>query len=356
MRTGKLPEHTFKRSVVNAVRYRNKDISYRTAVGYDGAVFGDMVTAMATTAFYYAGHELYAYNNAINNCIAAGGAPFAVSLAVMLPEHSEESTLRAVMDSLSKRTEADNIDIIAGDTALVPTVSEPTIVITAYGRRLWENIPKSVKAGMDIVMTKWTGLYGGAVLADIKRDELLIRYPTSYIDAAAAYMDQTSLLPELGVIEALLETNDSFGGKISEDNYAGTDDDAKEDKPIHIFTAHDVSNGGVFGALWQILSACNMGVSIPVNVIPMKQEIIEICEFFNINPYMLNGQGSMLLITDKGQALADRMKNSGINAVVLGKTVAGKKRVVTIGEEERFLVAPKGDMLGQVMYGQQVPV
>ena len=40
MRTGKLPEHTFKRSVINPIRYRRSDTEFRMAVGHDGAVFG----------------------------------------------------------------------------------------------------------------------------------------------------------------------------------------------------------------------------------------------------------------------------------------------------------------------------
>ncbi|MBR1597780.1 MAG: hypothetical protein IJ661_02570 [Lachnospiraceae bacterium] len=333
MRTGKLPENTFKRSVANAIRYRSKDLSLRPGVGHDGAVFGDMVTAMATTAFYYSGHEMYAYNNAINNVIAAGGKPFAVSLGVLLPEHSEEAELRVIMDAVAKQAEIDGIDIAAGHTELVPTVNAPTVIVTAYGHKLWDNRHKEVKEGLDILMTKWTGLYGGAILARERRTELVTRYAGSYIDIAASYMEYTSLFPELRVIEKSIA-----------------------DDEINIYAAHDVSNGGVFGALWQLLSACNMGAELPVSAIPMKQEIIEVCEYFNINPYMMNGQGSLLIITDNGEALKERMLESGVNAALLGKTITGKKRVITIGDEERYLVAPKGDMLNEVFYGQKVPV
>ena len=99
-----------------------------------------------------------------------------------------------------------------------------------------------------------------------------------------------------------------------------------------------------------------MGTEIPVKQIPIKQETIEVCEFFGINPYMMNGQGSMLMITDDGNRLTEILSEQGVNAVVLGQTIKGNRRVVTIGEEERFLVAPKGDMLNQVVYGQMVPV
>lgn len=333
MRTGKLPEHTFKRSVINPIRYRMPDTTFRAAVGHDGAVFGDMVTSMATTAFCYTDNELYAFDNAINNIIAAGGKTCAVSVAILMPEHSEEATLRRITGNLSKKAEEYKVEILAGHTELVPSVNFPTITITAYGKPIWENRHREVKAGMDIVMTKWTGMYGGAILAILKEEDLIRRYPKSYIETAAGYMHHTSLMPELAVIEV-----------------------AVAEKPDCIYAAHDVSNGGIFGALWQLLSACNCGAEISIGKIPVKQEIIEICEYFDINPYMVNGQGSLLLVTEDGNALVDTMKKAGIEANVIGNTTNSKDRKIIIGEEERFLVPPKGDALNAVFYGQPVPV
>jgi hydrogenase maturation factor len=296
-------------------------------------VFGDMVTAMATTAFYYEGNEMYAVDNAVNNVIASGGEPYGLSVTVLLPEHSEEAVLRKIMGSVSGVASRYELDLFAGHTELVPTVNEPTIVVTAYGKVLFANRHKEISAGMDIVMTKWAGLYGGAILANLKKEELTTRYPKSYIEVAAGYLDNTSLMPELSVLKRISKQED-----------------------ISIYAAHDVSNGGVFGALWQILSASNKGGQVEVSSIPIKQEIIEVSEFFEINPYMLNGQGSLLIITDNGDALVEAFNEENINAAVIGRTCEGNNRVVKVGEEERFLVAPKGDMLGEVIYGQKVPV
>lgn len=333
MRTGKLPEHTFKRSVMNPIRYRAKETSFRAAVGHDGAVFGDMVTSMATTAFYYTGNELYALDNAINNIIAAGGIPRSVSVGILLPEHSEEATLRKITGNLAKRAEEYQVEMIAGHTELTPTVNAPTIMITAYGKKIWENKHKQVESGMDIVMTKWTGLYGGAILAQLREDELTLQYPASYIKTAADYMQYTSLMPELQAIKKAV---------------AGHSD--------CIYAAHDVSNGGVFGALWQMLSACNSGADIFLAAIPMKQEIIEICEYFDLNPYMMNGQGSLLLVTKDGDMLTDIFHTCGVAAEIIGKTNESKDRKLIMKEEERFLEPPKGDALNAVFYGQPLPV
>lgn len=333
MRTGKLPEHTFKRSVIHPIRYRRKETVLRAGVGHDGAVFGNMVTAMATTAFCYTGNEIYALDNAMNNVIAAGGKPYAVSVAILLPEHSEEVTLRQITGNLALIAEEYQVDIVGGHTELVPSVVSPTITITAYGEKLWEQNHSKVKAGMDVVMTKWVGLYGGAVLAHLKQDELTTRYPKSYIEKAAGYMKDTSLMPELAVIEAAVAQN-----------------------PDCIYAAHDVSNGGLFGALWQLLSACNCGGEFSIEAIPVKQEIIEVSEYYDINPYMMNGQGSLLLVTEDGASLVEMMENAGIAASVIGTTTESKDRKVIVGDEERFLVPPKGDALNAVFYGQPIPV
>ena len=240
MRTGKLPEHTLKRSILNPIRYRSKEIGFRAAIGHDGAVFGNMVTSMATTAF------CYALDNAINNIIAAGGKPYGVSVAILMPEHSEEATLRAIMDRITRTAEKYQIDVMAGHTELVPSVSYPTITVTAYGTVLWNNQHSKVTENMDIVMTKWVGLYGGAILAQLKQEELATRYPLSYVKKAAGYMADTSLMPELSVMEAAVAEN-----------------------PDCILAAHDVSNGGIFGALWQMLSACNCGARLEVQKMPV---------------------------------------------------------------------------------------
>lgn len=333
MKTGKLPEHTLKRSVLTPIGYCNDGTLQSPGIGHDGAVIGDIVTAMASTAFCYLGNEIYALNNALNNLIAAGGVPFGVEVTILMPEHSEEADLRRIMDNLAKQGKEAGVKILGGHTELVPSVNYTTVVVTGYGKRIWNPRYKNITEGMDIVMTKWVGLYGGALLAELKEENLVTRYPASYIEVAKAYMKYTSLIPELAAIEAAVAGN-----------------------PDCIYAAHDVSNGGLFGALWQLLSACNCGGQMELSEIYMKQEIIEICEFFDINPYMMNGQGSLLLVTGEGDYLVNQFHKAGVEANVIGKTTKNPDRKIMIGEEERFLVPPKGDALNVVFYGQKMQI
>lgn len=69
----------------------------------------------------------------------------------------------------------------------------------------------------------------------------------------------------------------------------------------------------------------------------MKQETVEICEFFGISPYELISSGAMLMAARDGNQLVLELQKAGIPAVVIGKATVGNDRVLLNGEERRFL-------------------
>ena len=108
---------------------------------------------------------------------------------------------------------------------------------------------------------------------------------------------------------------------------------------------HDVTEGGIFGALWEMAQASGVGLEIYLKKIPLKQETVEICEFFGINPYELISSGSMLMAAEDGNLLVMNLKKAGIAAALVGKATKGNDRVLINGEERRFLEPPKVDEL-----------
>ena len=108
---------------------------------------------------------------------------------------------------------------------------------------------------------------------------------------------------------------------------------------------HDVTEGGIFGALWEIAEASGVGLEIDLKKIPLKQETVEICEFFGINPYELISSGSMLMAAEDGNGLVMELEKAGIPAVVIGKATDSNDRVLLNEDERRFLEPPKTDEL-----------
>ena len=169
---------------------------------------------------------------------------------------------------------------------------------------------------MDIVVSKWIGIEGTVILAKERERELLGRYATTFIDRSKDLDAYISVLSEAAVA-------------------------AKSG----VAAMHDLSEGGVFGALWELGQCSGVGLEIDLKKIPIRQETIEICEFFDLNPYKLLSGGSLLLAAADGNALGHAIRQAGGEAVIIGRTIDSNDRVLINGEERRFLETTQTDEL-----------
>ena len=111
---------------------------------------------------------------------------------------------------------------------------------------------------------------------------------------------------------------------------------------------HDLSEGGILGGLWEFAEKHSVGLEIDLKKIPVRQEIIEICEFYDINPYLLRSGGCLLMTVDNGSELVRELSKVGISASVIGRVTDGNDRVIYNGEEKRFLDLPQADEIYKV--------
>ena len=82
----------------------------------------------------------------------------------------------------------------------------------------------------------------------------------------------------------------------------------------------------------------------------MKQETIEICEFFDLNPYEFLSGGSLLLAVKDGEELVRELGAQGIYAAVIGQSAQGNDRIIMNGEETRYLEPAKPDEILKVIH------
>ncbi|MFR8164972.1 MAG: AIR synthase [Enterocloster sp.] len=96
-------------------------------------------------------------------------------------------------------------------------------------------------------------------------------------------------------------------------------------------------------ALWNISGAYEQGISFSLLKIPVSQEIIEVCELFDLNPYRLRSGHCMLMVSDHGWDLAERLREMGAEAAVIGKVERGIARKMTGLGSTGFLERPQPD-------------
>ena len=85
--------------------------------------------------------------------------------------------------------------------------------------------------------------------------------------------------------------------------------------------------------------ASGVGLSADLRSVPIRQETIEICEIFDVNPYKLLSGGSILMGIHGGDAFVQQLRREGIMAAVIGQTDSGNDRLLYSGGNARYLDA-----------------
>lgn len=318
MKIGKISESVLKRTIIKEIKYKNKYVKKGAAIGNDATVLNlggkEMVTSMAT----YSGQLLLSakrsFASAINSVSAKRAVPVAVNVSFWLPEAVKESRLREAIVWMVEEGQRYGIQVSGGHTETDGKTEVPVVTVSAFGylEGTYEEERERVKPGMDIVMVGETGIEGTAVLAIEKNEELLNRFTERYVDVGKKYSDELVVASEAAVAIQHGER-----------------------------AMHDVSKSGVFGALWELGEYLKLGVDVDLKSIPVRQETIELCEYFDLNPYLLCGSGALLIVTENGKTLADKYTQKGRRAAVIGHITQGHDRIVRNGDEKRFLEAPK---------------
>lgn len=327
MKIGKVPEQVLKRSVLQQIHNRREEVLLGASVGEDCAAVmlaEDEMLVMSTDPITGTVQDIghLAVQITINDLASAGAQPIGVMLTVLLPERISEQKLRHMMQQAEAACAKANMQIIGGHTEITKAVNQPIVSVVGVGKAKKGKLVSTggARAGMDLVITKWIGIEGTSILAKEKEEQLLTRFEQSFIDQAKTFDSLLSVLPEASIAV-------QYGAA----------------------AMHDVTEGGIFGALWEMAEASGIGLRIDMKKIPIRQETVEICEFFAINPYELISSGSMLIAADDGGRIVYELEKQGIHAVVVGKAVEGNDRIIYTSDEQRFLEPPKSDELYKVI-------
>ena len=326
MKAGKVPESVLKRSIIKQIKTVRPEILVGAAVGEDCAIVEleeDEVYVMSTDPITGTSHEIgsLAVHVTANDIASSGAEVIGVMLSVLLPEGTEEEELKKIMRQVEETCHELNIQTIGGHTEVTRVVNQPVITVTGVGKVKKKSYITTggARPGDDVIVTKWIGLEGTSIIAKEKEGRLKERFTEAFISKAAELNRYISVVHEAAIAV-------KHG----------------------VSAMHDVTEGGIFGALWEVAEASGVGLEIDLMSIPVRQETVEVCEFFGLSPYQLISSGSMLITAQGGHDLVRELEKEGIHAVVIGKVTGGNDRVIINKEERRFLEPPGADELYKI--------
>ena len=326
MEIGKVPEAVLKRAVFRQIHTRREEVLVGAGVGEDCAALQlgpDEVFVLSTDPITGTDKNTgeLAVQITANDLASAGAEPVALLLTVLLPVTADEPMIRRLMKEVDEACEKLHIQVVGGHTEVTAVVNQPVISVTGIGKAKKGHLVTTGGAGIgdDVVATKWIGIEGTSIIAREKEQELLERFAAPFVEEAKNFDRFLSVVP-----------------------------DAAAAVKSGVTAMHDVTEGGIYGALWELAEASGLGLEIDLKKIPVRQETIELCEYYRLNPYQLISSGCMLMTAPDGRRLVRDLEKAGIHATLIGRCVDGKAKKILNGEDTAYLERPKTDELYKI--------
>lgn len=180
-------------------------------------------------------------------------------------------------------------------------------------RRIEREPKGSLRPGQDLVVAGYPGREGARRIAAAREKELLAWFSKEYIEAMQRADEIT------------------------------VNDDAVPWQSLGAAEWEEVGQGGIYTALWNLSGAYRTGFEVDLRRIPVRQETIEICERYDLNPYRLLSSNCMVAAADNGGRLAEELSRLGLPAAVIGRVNEGIKREICYGQVRGFMERPRED-------------
>lgn len=325
---GKLSNEELNRLILNEIQTRRSEVKIGASVGEDTAVLdveGDYIILSSdpiTGAVSNIGK--LGVHVSVNDISTKGADAVGILITLLLPPHSNKNVITTIMDEVNEECERLNMDLIGGHTEVTDAVTKPLIVTTVIGRVPKNKIPKKdiIEPGFFVCMTKYAGLEGTAILAQDQEESLQKALDKELIEEGKNLVNLLSVSEE---------------GKMA--------------ISYRIGYMHDVTEGGIEGAIWEASEAIGYGVEIERESIPVLPSTKAIAEHFQIDLYKLISSGSMLIVIhpEDYKELKTELEKKEIPFAKIGVVTSTNEKIITNFDGiKKTIEPPKADALYSV--------
>lgn len=311
MKIGKIDESDFRSLVMGKFGRRDPSVLVPPMTGIDAAVVdlgrGRVLVVAEDPIFTMPRLPLEMFGRftvhiGASDVAVMGVKPRYMTYSLLLPPETAREDIKRIIDAIHRAARGLGIAIVGGHTGYYPGFAAPTIggiTVFAVGRRKDIVTPAGARPGDEIILTKGPAIETAALLAALREEELLARYPAALVAKAKA------LARAITVVDDAL-TAAAAGG---------------------VTAMHDATEGGVMGGLFEIAAASRVGMEIDERLFVYPDEVRMVCEAFGIDPVRAIAEGSLLITVRPGKSagVLARLKRKRIAASVVGRVLANRR-------------------------------
>lgn len=204
-----------------------------------------------------------------NDLAVAGARPLWLSIALIVEEGYLLEMFQRIIDSIGVAAREAGVQVVAGDTKVVPRGTADGMFITTSGvGELLQPVPPgpvSLISGDELIVSGPIGRHGIAILA--AREDLGLRPPP-----------ESDCAPLFAAADALRQSG------------------------IPVRSMRDATRGGVTAVLHEWAEASGRTMTVSESSLPVSREVRGACELLGLDPLQLPNEGTMVVAVPHGHA------------------------------------------------------
>ena len=263
-----------------------------------------------------------AINGTVNDLAVGGARPLYLTCSVILEEGLPIDRLRQVVRSMKAAATTAGVQVVTGDTKVVPRGSADKLFINTAGigviRPGVSPAARRIQPGDVILVNGFLGNHGAAIL--VARGELAIATPI-----------ESDCQPLYGLVEAILESCPD------------------------VKAMRDATRGGLATVLNEFALGANVGIRLQESTLPVQPEVTGLCELLGLDPLYLANEGKLVVVVPPAYAdptlAAMQAHPAGHHSRIIGEVIdapAGMVLLKTIFGAERVVDMLVGDQLPRI--------
>ena len=263
-----------------------------------------------------------AVHGTCNDIACSGARPVFLSLGLILEEGLPMDDLERILDSMSKAAEIAGVEVVTGDTKVVPKGSADLIFINTSGIGTFDGrgqpLIDNITEGDEILVSGPVGNHGMAVM--LSRAEFSFDFELES-DSAAVWP----------IVDRLLELG-----------------------PALKFL-RDPTRGGLAATLNEISSSTGRGLLIEETAIPLDKSVIAASEVLGIDPLQSANEGKIVAVVGqgKGSEALELLKDIPLarGASIIGEVTTNTTAKVALKTRiggSRVIAEPSGELLPRI--------
>lgn len=324
---GKISPEIFNELIYPRLGAKSQAVLVGPQHGVDVGIveIGDKVVALTTDPVFIVpeyGWERaawFAVHILVSDAVTSALKPRFLSIDLNLPMEMTKEQLEIVWDTIHRECEKLGIAIVCGHTARYENCHYPMVggaTVISIGEKDEYVTPKLARAGDRIIITKGPAIEATGIFATMFPQLIEEKFGLEFSQRAQ------QIFYDMSVVEDAMT---AVGVGVRERG---------------VSAMHDATECGIWGGLFELAQAANLGIRIEKERIVIKDCVEDICKLFGIDPYASISEGTLIIACreHKAQEIVEALSRKGIPSSIVGELINPKYGMILVeaGKEKKL--------------------